>query len=316
MAPRTTKNSNYDDEKMVIVKEIHKPSRKHFPRRKVVVKGIFETLEIDLVDMVKFAKDNSNYKYILTVICTFSKKGFARPLKSKSQNDVASAMESVLEEIGDRVKHIHSDNGKEFKNKTFQKLLAKYKINHFITQSGLKCTIVERWNRTIKTKMWLLFSYNSSYKWIHILQKIVDEYNNSYHRTIKMTPNEVNQENAKVLLRTVYNYPKIFRKNKFRVGDKVRISRYKNTFDKGYSNQWSYEVFEIKSVQNTSPITYILKDHEENEILGGFYEYELQKAKLPDVFLVEKVLKRSKGQALVKWMGYPNPTYIPEKDIL
>ena len=108
-------------------------------------------------------------------------------------------------------------------------------------------------------------------------------------------------------------------KPKFTVGDKVRISKYKrNVFDKGYTPNWTGEVFIIDKIQNTKPITYKLKDQNDEEIKGSFYEPELLKAE-QDVFTIDKIIRKDhkKKQALVKWKGYSNDfnSWIPFKDL-
>ena len=105
--------------------------------------------------------------------------------------------------------------------------MLKYKINHYSTFSNLKASIVERFNRTLKNKMWQEFSLRGSYKWIDILPKLIKTYNNTKHKTIKMRPTDVNNKNEKFLLNTIYNNIKICGRAKFKVGDFVRISKIK-----------------------------------------------------------------------------------------
>ncbi|CAK1578742.1 unnamed protein product [Parnassius mnemosyne] len=88
------------------------------------------------------------------------------------------------------------------------------------------------------------------------------------------------------------------------VGDYVRISKYKGTFENGYTPNWSTEIFIIRKLQNTIPTTYLIEDTIRGQpILGGFYAQELQKTKNPNIYLVEKVLRRKGNKVLVKWLG-------------
>lgn len=105
--------------------------------------------------------------------------------------------------------------------------------------------------------MWKEFSFQGNYKWINIYQELIDKHNNKFHRTIKMTPNKVDSSNEKNLLDTVYNNLKVCKIAKFKVGDHVRISKYKHIFEKGYTPNWTTEVFKIKTMNNTNPNTYI-----------------------------------------------------------
>lgn len=119
-------------------------------------------------------------------------------------------------------------------------------------------------------------------------------------------------------MNTVYSHVKIFKKGKFKKGDYVRISKNRRIFDKGYTPNWTTEIFSIRKVQITNPITYLLNDYEKNPIKGGFYEAELQAVKYPDTYLVEKVLQRKNGKLRVKWLGFDSThnSWIAEKDLL
>jgi len=88
------------------------------------------------------------------------------------------------------------------------------------------------------------------------------------------------------------------------VGDKVRVSKLKHAFQKGYTPSFSSEIFEITAVKSTIPVTYRLKDYQDQTIEGGFYEQELTSVKYPDVYLIEKVLKRCGNRLFVKWLGF------------
>lgn len=117
-------------------------------------------------------------------------------------------------------------------------------------------------------------------------------------------PKDVTAKHEKRLLRTVYRETKRVGKARFKVGDSVRISKYKNVFEKSYTPNWGTEVFTIEHRQPTNPTTYILKDARGQLIKRGFYEFELQKTKFPDIFLVEKVLQKRGDKELVKWLGF------------
>lgn len=290
-----------------VVNELHASVRKNYKRRRVVIKGLMDLFQADLIDMIPYSKANRNYKYILTVINAFSKYGWAIPLKTKTGKEVTSAMETVLSDKRRNIpRNLQTDNGKEFYNEYFRKLMSRYGINHYSTFSNLKSSIVERFNRTLKEKMWKEFSMQGNFSWLELLPKIINDYNNQVHRTIGMKPSEVNNRNAPALLKTVYNYIKIADPNtkKYKVGDHVRISKHRHAFTKNYTPNWTNEVFTIHSVRNTYPTTYLLKDASGETLLGGFYREELQQVKHPDVYLVEKVLRRKGNQVFVKWLGF------------
>ena len=167
--------------------ELHKPVKKKFPRRRVISKSIDEIWAADLVEMQQFSKWNKGYKYLLMVIDVFSKFGWIVPLKNKTGETVAAAFKNILN--GGRIpKFIWTDKGKEFYNKNMKKLLDLHKITLYSTENEEKSSVVERWNRTIKNKMWKRFTQQSSTHYLNMLPEILDEYNNQKHRSIKMSP--------------------------------------------------------------------------------------------------------------------------------
>jgi hypothetical protein len=120
-----------------------------------------------------------------------------------------------------------------------------------------------------------MFLYNSNYEWTKHLQELIDKYNNSPHRGIqKYTSYQVYRDGQ--LLHTIPE-KKNEKPQKFKVGDKVKISRQLGVFDRGYKPKWQKEVFEVKEVKKTSSYMYVLKDSNNETIIGSFYESELQK---------------------------------------
>lgn len=300
------------DIKKQIVEELHKPARRTFLRRGVILKGIDDLWMVDLIELCSYMKENKGYKYILAVIDCFSKFAWLSPLKSKSGKEVAAAFEKVITRGGRKPRNLQSDRGKEFYNSFFQNIIKTNRINHYSTFSNMKACIVERFIRTIKNKLWKQFSLQGTYKWITIYEDIVKRYNNTKHRTIQMKPSAVKGKKIeKYLLENVYSNKKRgvtlysrTKRPKYKVGDFVRISKHKADFDKGYRPSWSTEIFKIDQVRQTVPVTYLLKDKSNQTIAGGFYELEIQKVKYPDSYLVEKILKRKGNKVLVKWLGF------------
>lgn len=239
---------NENMSKIKLVDELHRSARKNFVRRKVEMRGIHDTLQADLVEMIPYAQENNDMKYILVVINIFSKKAYARPLKTKTGHEVTRAMKSILDSIKHQIKNLHVDMGNEFYNNSMKRMLEQRNINMYSTFSTMKASIVERFNRTLKNKMWKRFSLNGSYEWIGMLEDLIFDYNDTRHRTIRMKPNDVSIHDEKRLLTTVYHQPwKITTKteSKFDVGDSVRLSKYKNIFAKGYTPNWTTEIFRI-----------------------------------------------------------------------
>lgn len=289
-------------EKIQVVRELHAPARRVYPRRRVIVRGFDDLWQADLVDMQPYVKVNKGFKYILTVIDVLSKYGWAAPLKSKNAQDVTEAFQVIIER-GRKPANLQTDNGKEFYNSNFKGLMQKHNINHYSTYSVMKASVVERWNRTLKNSMWQQFSLQGSYKWLDLLPGLVKDYNDRRHRTIGMPPAKVTPAIAKKLLDTVYNNIKIAKPAKYHVGDRVRINKYKAVFDRGFTPNWSAEVFEIRKIQNTNPTTYLIQDSRGAPVLGSFYTEELKNVRFPDVYLVERILRRKGKKVYVKWYG-------------
>ena len=172
----------------------------------------------------------------------------------------------------------------------------------------------------MKEKMWKYFSANSTNVYINVLPDLLKEYNNTRHSSIKMTPVKASKkENELNVWRNLYHKHLEIHdiKPKFSVGDKVRISKKKKTFKKGYTTRWTEEIFTIVEVKRTSPITYKIADLNGEEIKGTFYEPEQQKTS-QEIFRIEKVIKRGKKKSLVKWKGYSDDfnSWVDNKDIV
>ena len=190
--------------------------------------SIDEIWAADLIDMQAFSKDNNGIKYLLTVIDIFSKFLCIVPLKRKTGQEVANSFSGILKER--RPSKPWVDRGREFYNKDVQKLVELYS-----TESEEKSCVIERFNRTIKEKMFKYFSVNNTRKYVDVLDLLVDQYNNTIHSSIKMTPKEASRkENENKVWKNLY--PEFGGKTlapKFSIGDNVRIKQKKILFDKG-----------------------------------------------------------------------------------
>jgi hypothetical protein len=283
-----------------LAEELHKPVVKKFRRRRVFVKGIDEIWAADLVDMQAYADDNDGVKYLLTVIDVLSKYGWIVPLKQKTGLATANAFKLIFDS-GRKPKRVWADKGKEFYNKDVKSLVQLYS-----TENEEKSSVVERWNRTMKERMFKYFSANSTRRYIDVLDALVQQYNNKYHSSIKMTPAAASlAQNENKAWRNLYAATdRQSTTPKFAVSDRVRIAKKKTIFEKGYTPQWTEEVFTISKIQYTDPPTYRIKESNDEEIQGSFYERELQKTS-QETFRIEKIIKTRGKKSLVKWLGYP-----------
>ena len=291
-----------------VINEIHKNVRKNFPRRRVILKDIDDLWQADLIDMQALSDVNSDYKYILVIIDCFSKYAWAFPLKQKTKENVSSVLKTFLSK-GRCPKNLQTDMGKEFYNDIFSKIIKKYNINHYSTYSTKKASIVERFIRTLKNKLYKEFNLKGNYKWTDgTLDCKIYEYNHTFHRTIGAPPASINHDNKETVSQRYHKAQieqskKISKCKKIQVGDFVRISKHKGCFEKGYTPNWSTEIFKVTKIQHTSPTTYLLEDMRSRPILGAFYGHEVQKTLHPEIYLVEKVLQTKGNKVYVKWLG-------------
>jgi hypothetical protein len=232
-----------------LAEELHKPVTKKFQKRRVYVNGVDKIWAADLVDMQAFSKFNHGIKYLLTVIDIFSKYGWIVPLKNKTGKAVSNALKQIFKER--KPNKMWVDKGTEFYNRDVRKMVELYS-----TENEEKSSVVERWNRTMKEKMFKYFTANSTRKYIDVLCKLAEQYNNTKHSSIKMTPVEASKKkNENKVWRNLYPDDETRQPPKYSVGNKVRITKKKKTFEKGYTPRWTEEVFAISQVQNTCPVT-------------------------------------------------------------
>ena len=204
------------------------------------------------------------------------------------------------------------DKGSEFYNNSFKKWLKDNDIEMYSTNNEGKSVIAERFIRTLKTKIYKYMTSISKNVYIDKLDDTVKNYNNKYYTSIKMKPIDV-KDNTYIDFKKEIND----KDPKFKIGDHVRISKYKNIFAKGYIPNWSEEIFVIKKIKNTIPWTIVINDLNREEIIGTFYEKELQSTK-QQTFGIEKVIKKKGNELYVKWKSYNNSfnSWIDKKDIV
>ena len=150
--------------------------------------------------------------------------------------------------------------------------------------------MVERFNRTLKTKMWKYFTRHNTKKYIDILPALVTSYNNSKHRIIKMSPSQVNSDNEAMLRSKMYD--NVFTKSpmfRFKIGDYVKIKIHKKPFEKGYIQNWSSDTYIVHEKHATKPVTYRVKQVDGKEILGTYYHHQLQHVAKPALDILSQI---------------------------
>ena len=232
------------------------------------------------------------------------------PLKDKKSVNIVNAFQNILDDSKRKPNKILVDKGSEFYNRSMKSWLEKNDIEMYSTHNEGKSVVAERFIRTLKTKIYKYMTSISKNVYIDKLNDTVNKYNNTYHRTIKMKPEDV-KHNAYIDFGKEVND----KDPKFKVGDHVRISKYKNIFAKGYTPNWSEKVFVIKIAKNTVPWTYVISDLNGEKIIGTFYEKGLQITNRKE-FRIQKVIKKKGDKLYVKWKGYDNSfiSWIDKKD--
>ena len=280
-----------------------------------------ELLQMDLMDFQSLSKFNRGFNYVLTAIDAFSKFAYAIPLKRKTAKEVLHALQIIIKDV--KPKKIQTDRGLEFVNQIISDWA---KSNDIIMYSSynydIKACIVERFIRTFKGRLYRYFTHYTTSTYIDILSNIIDSYNKSYHRSIKMSPKDARKKsNEMIVYRNLYrNTRPIYKQSpKLKLNDPVRVSRYPSQFAKSYTQSFSTEYFFIDKIERTDPPVYKLRDLAGEKLLGTFYEQELAKIAIDSnkPFKIEKILEEKNNMVLVKYLGWPSKfsEWLPKKRI-
>ena len=306
---------------------LHKGRRYKFKRNQYKLKGKDDLWQSDLAQLDNISKHNDGVKYLVIVIDCLSKYMWVEPVKSKKAADVLDAIQTIFQRATPRrPENFMVDKGSEYKNRFLMTWMKEQGVNFYTTNNpDTKCAIAERSIRTLKSRIFRYFTAKNTWRYIDVLPKIVESYNNSYHRTIRMAPSAVvGPEEVAKIKRLLYP-PKVAHKPQFKysVGESVRLAKERGAFDKGYKKGWTEEIFYISRCISRDPPVYEVKDAAGNSVEGTFYAYELQSViKEDDVYKVEKILDTRqigrKTQYLVKWLGYPESmsSWEPEENIV
>lgn len=254
---------------------VHYPRYLNFPRNPIVAKHIDDIWQADLI-FVFHPSANQSYKYILVVIDVLSKFAWVRLLENKYAINVTEALASIIRKSARKPYLLISDSGREFRNKYFEKYLKENNIHHYICYDTTKATVVERFNRTLKNRILKYFTRNKTKKYIHILDKIVNAYNNTVHSRTKFKPISVRRKNERKVYQNLYKMRTIPERQKYEVGDTVRVAVMRPHFEKGYKPSYSNKIYRIARVLHVSPYyKYVLKDSKNTEVRGSYYSKEL-----------------------------------------
>ena len=249
------------------------------------------------------------------MIDVLSKYAWVEPSNSKSATALVEALERLWTRLGPRKpQKVQTDAGGESYNAKVQVFFKKQGMNHFSTNGDSHGSVVERWNRTLKTKMFRYFTAKNTLKYIDVLPALVKTYNHLFHRSIQEKPVNVTAENEHDIWYRLYGKEKgtKVKKPKCKVGNKVRLNTKFRPFKKGYLPGWTEEVFLVQQIYTTQPVvTYKLTEWNGTPIKGTFYE-DVQKVVLPNdaLFRIDQMLKRKGKQVFVSWKGWPKSTIV------
>ena len=220
----------------ILADESHKPIIRRFNKRKAYSQFKDNIWGVDLADMQSLSRKNKGIKYLLCAIGLYSKYAFVIPLKDKKGISIVNAFNKIIKQSNRKPNKIWVDQGGEFYNNVFEKWLSDNEINMYSTYNEGKSVVAERFIRTLKNKLYKHMTATGKNVYYDVLDDVVNKYNNTKHSTIKMKPIEFKDNNKRVYI-DEHNE----KESKFKVGDRVRISRYKNIFAKGYAPNWSSE---------------------------------------------------------------------------
>ena len=229
---------------------------------------------VDLADMQSLSRKNKGIKYLLCAIDLYSKYAFVIPLKDKKGISIVHAFNKIIKQSERKSNKIWVDQGGEFYNSVSIKWLSDNDIIMYSTYNEGKSVVAEKFIRTLKNKLYKHMKDTGKNVYYDVLDDVVNKYNNTKHSTIKMKPIDVKDN------KRVYIGEHNEKDSRFKVGDRVRISKFKNIFAKGCTPNWSKEIFIVNKINDTVPYTYNIKDVNGEEIIGSFYNRELQKTKL------------------------------------
>ena len=264
---------------------LHRDVKLRFPRRKILTRGIDYLWQADLLDYDPISDVNSNFRYLLTIIDAFSRYAIAIPLRNKSGPATTAAFLRGMKAVKSKPKKLQTDEGKEFYNEKFKDMLKENKIHQYSTTTKIKCAIVERFNRTLRSRIQKYMVTKGTLRYIDVLPDIVLGYNKTQHSSLeKYSPEQVNKGNEKEVFNIQYGEYLAKRKkaHKLKIGDTVRLSKFRKSkkstkFRKGYERTFTRRKYTIVDTHHTEPPTYSVKRADgKKKIINPVYEEELQ----------------------------------------
>ena len=262
---------------------LHRDIKLRFPRRMVLTRGIDYLWQLDLVDYQVLWRENSGYQYLLTVIDCFSRYAVAVPMKDKTMESSTKAFIKVMAAVKSKPKKVQTDRGKEFTGETFKNMLKAHKIHLYHTNTIVKCALVERFNRTLRSRIQKYMVTKNTLRYVDVLPDLVLGYNRTKHSALeKYSPEQVNKKNEKEVFNILYGEYLAKRKktHKLKIGDTVRITEFRSKFKKGHQRNFTKDKYIVVDTFFTTPPTYavkpVVKRKGKLQVQFPIYEEEIQ----------------------------------------
>ncbi|CBY08178.1 unnamed protein product [Oikopleura dioica] len=234
----------------------------------------------DLIDYQKDSYHNKGFNWVLLIIDCFTKFVWTVPLKKKDGPKCANGLNDIFQEFTEWPNSLITDEGKEFYNKDVRKILERYGIHHYSIKTKMKASIAERAIRTLKSKIHKCLVKNNSKSWIEFLQKITAGYNGTYHSSIKMEPKSVNESNRKEVFASLFPEIDNVVTPRLKIGNIVRVKINKELFEKGFTRNWTTELYKIIDIRQRAGIVWYkiadLEDYVTSAYqMEGYYDNEI-----------------------------------------
>jgi hypothetical protein len=307
---------------------LHRRVVRKFKRLPTLASGLHTDWQADLCVLADIARKNKGNQYLLVCIDTLSRQMFVAPVVKKSSEHMIDAFECIFKKSKYVPWKLFTDSGLEFTSNRMKEYWKEKQILQFcmLTSPKFHAGMVERANRTIKERLYRYFTQAKTFRWLEVIDPIVNSINSSYCRSIDAAPTDVTFENAEVLRkRLLLKAQAISQTRRFEVDDLVRIEKGKHIFQKGYLPNFTDELFTVKKVNSYAhPITYRLADSSGEPLAELFYANELSLVRLDNAttYAVEKILNQKEREGIIyyyiKWKGKNarHNTWVKATDVL
>ena len=252
--------------------------KRTFPRRRVIARFPFDLFMADLMEFPQYKFRNRGYRFALILIDVFTKKLYTAPMKKKTKEETARAFETIFHDFDEFPINLMTDRGLEFYNKEVGKIFDSYGINHYSTptKTKWKASVAERVIRTIKSRLLKYFKFEKTTNWVDVLPQFTKNYNSTPHSSHGFSPDDVSSENRDIVYKKLYPQNTLTIVCKLKVGDKVRKIKDKTLFEKGYTENWSEEIYQISASRHSNTVCwYKLENLAGEEQDGIWYYYQL-----------------------------------------